>query len=476
MPEPVMSERLAKIRELLDAHEQGHLLSGWDQLDESSRADLLDQLQLLPWDTIDVVRESIVHRVDSNPPPQDLQPPVVCDPTPEEAAAMAERGIAAIKAGRVAAFTVAGGQGTRLGWNGPKGTYPATPVSGKPLFAIFAEQILAAQRRYGVTIPWYIMTSPVNDAATRAFFLDNKCFGLQRSNIMMFPQGTMPSFDANTGMLMLSDPGRVAENPDGHGGALTAMARSGALADMQARGITIISAFQVDNPLVQVIDECFIGLHESPDHSSGEVSSKMVAKVDPTEPVGVFCQVDGRTRVVEYSDLSEELAVASEVDGALRFAAANIAIHLYSVEFVASLTDPGADELPWHRARKKSSWWDPATGSIIDPAEPNVVKLERFIFDVLPRARRSAILQTHRACEFAPIKNASGQDSAASSQQIQSDLYGGWLKKQGVDLPWDEAGHVAASIEIGPLTAMRSEDLAGVELPGHVDQGGSLLL
>lgn len=471
-----MSERLAKIRELLDAHEQGHLLSGWELLDEDSRVNLLDQLQLLPWDTIDVVRESIVHRIDSNPAPQDLQPPLICDPIPQEAAAMSERGIAAITAGRVAAFTVAGGQGTRLGWNGPKGTYPATPVSGKPLFAIFAEQILAAQRRYDVVIPWYIMTSPDNDAATRAFFLDNKCFGLQRNNIMMFPQGTMPSFDARTGMLMLSHPGQVAENPDGHGGALTALARSGALADMEARGVTIISAFQIDNPLVRVIDECFIGLHESPDHSSGEVSSKMVVKADATEPVGVFCQVDDHTRVVEYSDLPAELATAIDADGALRFGAANIAIHLYSVAFVASLTNPEADELPWHRARKKASWWDPATGAVVEPTEPNVVKLERFMFDVLPRARRSAILRTDRASEFAPIKNAAGSDSAASSQQIQSDLYGGWLQSHGVDLPWDDQGHVAALIEIGPLTAMRSEDLGTIELPGRVDQGGSLLL
>ena len=468
-----MSNRLAKIRELLDAHEQSHLLADWDRLDEAGRDGLLNQLQLLPWDTVDVVRDSIRHRIESNPPPSDLEPPRTCGPTDGDFFA---RGAEVVADGRVAAFTVAGGQGTRLGWNGPKGTYPATPISGKPLFAIFAEQLLAAQRRYGVIIPWYIMTSPLNDAATRAFFLDNKCFGLHRSNIMMFPQGTMPSFDARTGDLMLAGPGVVAESPDGHGGALDAMARSGALADMESRGITVVSAFQVDNPLVRVIDECFVGMHESEEHSSAEVSSKMVAKEHPTEPVGVFCRVDGRTHVVEYSDLPPELADARNEDGSLRFGAASIAVHLYSVPFVSRLTGPEGTPLPWHRALKKSPRWDPAAGTLVEPSEPNVIKLERFIFDIIPRAERSAILGTRRAHEFAPIKNATGPDSIRTSQQIQSDLYGEWLEGRGVEIPRDEAGRVDARLEIGPLTAMRPDDLAGHELPEAVEAGGSLLL
>lgn len=472
----MLSERLVKIRELLEANGQAHLLSGWEHLDDAAGAMLLDRLQLLPWDTIGVVRDSIVHQVESHPPPAAIEPPIICDPSSEQSAELFDRGAEMIAAGRLAAFTVAGGQGTRLGWNGPKGTYPATPVSGKPLFAIFAEQLLAAQRRYGVVIPWYIMTSPLNDAATRSFFLDNKCFGLHRSNIMMFPQGTMPSFDARTGMLMLAGPGELAENPDGHGGALAAMARSGALADMEARGVTAISAFQVDNPLVRVVDECFIGMHESPELSSGEVSSKMVEKIDPAEPVGVFCQIDGRTRVVEYSDLPPELAEAGGDGDSLRFHAANIAIHMYSLAFVQSLTSADAEPLPWHRALKKSTWWDPSTGTVLEPDEPNVVKLERFIFDVLPRAERSAILRTRRSAEFAPIKNASGSDSPESSRRIQSNLYAGWLRTRGVELPWSKEGNVRASIEIAPLTAMREDDLDGVDVPARVEEGGSFLL
>jgi len=232
----------------------------------------------------------------------------------------------------------------------------------------------------------------------------------------------------------------------------------------------------VDNPLVRVIDERFIGMHGSPEHSSGEVSSKMVVKEHAAEPVGVFCRVDGRTRIVEYSDLSDDLAEARDGDGALRFGAANIAIHLYSLPFVAALTGSEGEPLPWHRALKKATWWDPASEALVEPDEPNVIKLERFIFDILPRAERSAVLRTERGCEFAPIKNASGSDSASSSHRIQSDLYGGWLRSHGVDVPLDDDGHVAARVEIGPLTAMRSEDLSGIDLPSRVEAGGSVLL
>ena len=471
-----MPDRLVKTRELLDAHDQGHLLGGWDHLDDAARGALLDQLQLLPWDTIDVVRESIVHKVAAMSPPAGLEPPGILEPDPGELAALVERGEACIAEGQVAAFTVAGGQGTRLGWKGPKGTYPATPVSGKPLFAIFAEQILAAQRRYKVIIPWYIMTSPENDASTRAFFLDNKCFGLLRSNIMMFPQGTMPSFDAATGRLLLSGPGTVAMSPDGHGGAIDALGRSGALADMDARGNSVISYFQVDNPLARVIDPVFLGLHASPDHSSGEATSKMVPKVDPAEAVGVFCRASGRTQVVEYSDFPEELVGTVDESGRLRFGAANIALHLFSLSFIGDLASGTIEPLPWHRARKKTPSWDAGTNQVVEPTEPNAVKLERFIFDVLPRADRSAILVTQRASEFAPIKNASGQDSPASSHQIQSDLYASWLEQRGLGIPRDASGRTEAAIEIGPLTAMAPGEIPEADLPPSIQRGDSILL
>jgi UDP-N-acetylglucosamine/UDP-N-acetylgalactosamine diphosphorylase len=172
---------------------------------------------------------------------------------------------------------VAGGQGSRLGFEGPKGCYPAAAVTGKSLFAIFAEKIRGAERTYGADVPWYIMTSPLNDEATRRFFARNGYFGLDESRVMFFAQGTMPSFDARTGKILLAERGRIATNPDGHGGAIRALSASGALEDMKRRGVLHLSHFQVDNPSVQVTDAVFIGLHHAAEDSSGQMSSKMVA-------------------------------------------------------------------------------------------------------------------------------------------------------------------------------------------------------
>src|SRR5690606_36750914 len=152
----------------------------------------------------------------------------------------------------------AGGQGTRLGWKGPKGTYPATAVTGKPLFRVFAEQLHATQRKYGATVTWYIMTSPINDAETRAYFADNTFFGLDRKNVMKFPQGVLPSIELETGKLLLAEKYEVAVNHDGHGGSINALRDSGVMEDMIAWGIEQISYFQLDNPLVKCVDPLFL--------------------------------------------------------------------------------------------------------------------------------------------------------------------------------------------------------------------------
>src|SRR5207248_7489660 len=169
------------------------------------------------------------------------------------------RGHRLLKEGKVAAFLVAGGQGTRLGYDGPKGEYSVTPIKKKPLFQVFAEQLLAHSRRAGQTIPWYIMTSNINDAPTRAFFEKHNYFGYPREDVFFFQQGMMPAFDFD-GKMLLAEKGSLALSPDGHGGSLRALDRSGALADMRHRGVKHLSYFQVDNPLVHTIDPLFLGL------------------------------------------------------------------------------------------------------------------------------------------------------------------------------------------------------------------------
>ena len=383
-------------------------------------------------------------------------------------------GEALLRGGKVAAFTVAGGQGTRLGWRGPKGTYPATCVTGKPLFRVFAEQIAAAEKRFGCAVPWYIMTSPLNDGDTRAFFRDNNWFGRNPADTFLFPQGTMPSITFD-GKLMLETRGSLAVNPDGHGGALRALHHSGALEDMKGRGIEQLSYFQVDNPLVRIVDPVFLGLHARSSGSSGEMSSKMVAKRDAAEKVGVFCDIGGKTGVVEYSDMPAELTSSTDASGKLRFNAGSIAIHLLSVAFLDRLTG-GDFALPFHRAKKKVPYWCDTQAKTVEPAEPNAIKFEAFVFDALALAAKSLVMETARVEEFAPIKNASGDDSPASSHQIQSNRNGAWLEKFGVRVPRRANGDVDARIEILAETALEADDLADAELPKEIAAGSEVVI
>lgn len=477
-----MPESTADLRATLAEHDQEHLLRFFDELGPDQQDSLLAQIEQIDFASLDELIETYVKQRPDVALPANLEPAPYYphDPSntvrPYDAKHFRRKGEDLIRQGKVAAFTVAGGQGTRLGWNGPKGTFPASVVTGKPLFRLFAEQILAAQKRYGVTIPWYIMTSPINDAETRSFFTDNNCFGLSRRNIFMFPQGVMPSFDAKTGRILLASKDEIAFNPDGHGGSLKALRTSGAIEDMGGRGIEIISYFQVDNPLVKIIDPLFIGLHAGADDSSGEMSSKMVAKAYPEEKVGVFCASDGKTAVIEYSDLPEELARERDSDGQLRFIAGSIAIHLLSVDFVSRLTADGRFSLPWHRADKKVPHIDLESGTTVEPAKPNAVKLEAFVFDALPLAEKSIVLETSRAEEFAPIKNAEGVDSAASSHQLQTERAAAWLEANGVSIPRNPDGAVHARIEISPLTAMGPDELAEANLPKAIRPGEEVAL
>jgi UDP-N-acetylglucosamine/UDP-N-acetylgalactosamine diphosphorylase len=358
-----------------------------------------------------------------------------------------EVGEVALRAGRVAAFTVAGGQGTRLGFEGPKGTFPVTPVRQRPLFAVFADKLLAAERRYGRRVPWFILTSHQNHAATEAFFAQRRWFGLRADQVHFLRQGRMPAVDAS-GRILLETPGSLALSPDGHGGSLRALERAGALDRMAAVGADLISYFQVDNPLVRVIDPTFIGWHLL---SGSEMSSKMVPKAFPEEKVGLFCRHRGRTCVIEYSDLALERQ--REVDpatGRLRFLAGSIAIHLFSREFARRVArgESGAS-LPFHRAVKKIPTID-SEGRPVQPSRANGIKFELFVFDALPFAANPLVLETDRAGDFAPVKNAEGVDSPATCRDAQLRLFAGWLRACGATLSVDPSGLPPFPIEVSP--------------------------
>jgi len=481
MPEPRTASPAAvdRVRERLAACGQEHLLAFWPSLDAPSRQALVERIAALPLERIaDMQREC---ESETTPDLEHLSPVRTHRRDHPDALRFKSEGERLLGEGKVAAFTVAGGQGTRLGWRGPKGTYPATVITGKPLFRLFAEQILACERRHGVAIPWYVMTSPLNDAETRAFFQDNNHFGRRPADHFFFPQGVVPTLDLH-GKVLLAAPDEPATNPDGHGGSLRALRESGAIDDMGARGVEFVSYFQVDNPLVRVLDPLFIGLHASAEDSSAEMSSKCVPKRDAAEKVGVLCRGPGPggrtvTQVVEYSDLPRALAERRAPDGRLLFEAGSIAVHVLGVAFIERLTK-SLDRvgLPWHKALKRTPFIDIASGRLVEPREPNALKFETFVFDALRLARSSIVLETSRVEEFAPIKNAEGEDSPESSHRLQTERAAEWLEAHGVKIPRRTDGSVDARIEISPLTALEASDLAHASLPSAIPAGHDVVL
>jgi UDP-N-acetylglucosamine/UDP-N-acetylgalactosamine diphosphorylase len=464
---------LAETRQRLERTGQAQLLAFWESLDEDRRAELLGSIARLPLEHLPAMLAQAAGL--AKPSASEIRPvrPYVRDhPEADRYRAIGED---LVRRGKVAAFLVAGGQGTRLGWRGPKGTFPATPVAGKPLFRVFAEQLMAAERRWGVRIPWFVMTSEANHADTERFFEDNRWFGRPRTDTMLFPQGMVPSVSLD-GRVLLEHAWLPALNPDGHGGALKALRSAGALDHMQASGIEHLSYFQVDNPNVRVIDPLFLGLHVAAPDSSAEMSSKSVLKRDVTEKVGVFVKAP-RLTVLEYSDAPREVSEARDASGAIAYGEGSIAIHAIGTEFIRKLTDhPLGSVLPWHRAIKKVPFVDPAIGTRVEPAEPNAIKLESFVFDALHEAEGPIVLRTDRVEEFAPIKNATGEDSPATSRSIQCERAVRWLREAGIDVPSHANGQPDCVVEISPLTASGPEDLRANPPAKPIARGSETLL
>ena len=428
----------------------------WDKLDEGQRQDLLAQIQRLDLDKIDVWVKKFIKNPASDAISGDFVPAVSYNPTPtgpEQQRKYVEAvklGKELISSGKVAAFVVAGGQGTRLGFDGPKGNFPISPIKKKTLFRIFADSIAAASQKYKANCPWYVMTSPLNYGQTKEIFRSNNYYGLGEKNVFIFQQGTLPNFSPD-GKILLADKANIACSPDGHGGSLRALYESGALDDMKRRGVEFLSYWQVDNPLINIFDSLFIGLHVL---DQAEMSSKALIKTGPKEKVGNFCLVDGRVTVIEYSDLPDELAEKRNPDGSLVFELGSIAIHIINRAFVEKLN--GDDfSLPLHKAVKKIPHIDEKGDSV----ESDGIKLESFVFDALPLASKSVILQTIRSEEFAPTKNAAGVDSVETTRKMMTARAAGWLESAGVTIPRKPDGSVDCVLEIAPSFALEKEDI-----------------
>ena len=449
-----------KIKDKLTQAGQEHILTFIDELTPSQKEQLLLQIDQIDFTELNELIEKYVKNRPEIKIPNNISPAPYFPESPENQTQKQlysdaeKRGKELLYAGKVAALTVAGGQGSRLGFDGPKGSYPITPVKDKTLFQYFAESLLRASKKFNSPIKWYIMTSAVNDQTTRDFFKSNNYFGLKESQVFFFTQGTMPAIDLH-GKLLLSEKDSLALAPNGHGGTLLALFNSGALEDMKRNGIEYISYFQVDNPLVSVVSPLFIGLHDLQD---SEISARTLIKTGPFEKLGNFCIVDNRLEIIEYSDMPQDLAVEKEESGKLRFRAGSPAIHVISREFVERLTMGGRLQLPWHRADKKVPYID-QDGKKRIPETVNAVKLETFIFDAIPMAKKTMILEAKRENEFAPVKNKTGIDSAETCKKMLIARDAQWLEKSGVTVPRKSDGSPDCIIELSPATFLDLEDV-----------------
>ncbi len=450
----------ATLLQLLREFSQTHLLAFWETLSDVQQAQLVKQIENIDFARLLQCWKSSVHpahqesadRAEKARSPRNVirQPATAAERKLWADAAVA--GVRELEAGRVAVITVAGGQGTRLGFDHPKGMFPIGPVTDRSLFQIFAEQILARQRRHNAAIPWLIMTSEATHDETVRFFESKSFFGLDTTTVHFFQQGSLPALDAATGQILMNAPDQLALSPDGHGGLVQALSHSGLLAKMKQRGVQHVFYHQVDNPTVIIADPALIGFHLQ--HGS-DLTTNVVCKTSPTERMGVLVDLDGHTEIIEYSELTPEQAARKDVAGQWIFWAGNTAIHVFRQAFLEHLASDGG-QLPLHVARKSVACIDDK-GQLqqpVDGAKPNGIKLERFIFDALPLAAQTLIVEGDRAREFNPVKNKSGNDSADTAREALIRIANEWLRT---------AGHEPAagvSVEISPLNALDADELA----------------
>ncbi|TVM03594.1 MAG: UDP-N-acetylglucosamine pyrophosphorylase [Candidatus Brocadia sp. WS118] len=463
------------IRHIENAFEAGqtHVFRWWDEITPSEKKNLLDQIAIIDFSLIKkLFNEAVLNPTQTTQnnltPPQIIAVPK--NDAEKEIAYRAKRvGENSLQKGEVAILTVAGGDGTRLGISGPKGTFPITPITRKSIFQLHAEKIIAAQKRYNTRIPWYIMTSKNNDSATQNFFKAHKFFGLNQDQICFFTQGMFPVVDLE-GKVLMDSKSSIMMSPNGHGGALVALKEQDVLNDMNRRGIRNIFYHQVDNVLIKIADPVFIGYHV---RDAAEISLKVVKKCHPEEKVGIVVYIDGNLHMIEYSELSRKDMCAKNEDGTLKYHAGNIAVHMINISFLERVYQK-EEPLPYHAAIKKVPYLG-EDGNVIDPKQNNAIKFESFIFDLLRHVKKSVIMEVLREDEFSPIKNMEGENSPATSRQDMINQFGQWLRGSGVSIPTDSHGNVIGSIEISPGFALDEEELKN-KVDKQLQFNGKLLL
>jgi UDP-N-acetylglucosamine/UDP-N-acetylgalactosamine diphosphorylase len=440
----------ADFLKLCETYNQAHLIKHYNELNLEEKQEFLCGLQGLDFDLTFKLYRKFAQENSLFSQTFDLQPaPVITLPATEAEKAAREEarklGESLLRKNQVAVLIVAGGQASRLGYNGPKGTFAISPLQHKSLFQLLAEYIRASQLKFGAEIPLLLMTSADNCEVTRQFFITHNFFGLNSDKVQFFNQAMLPAVTPE-GKLILKHKTRLFTNPDGHGGSLKALYNSGLVQKLKQEGITQIFYCQVDNPLVKVVDPVFLGYHLK---EGSEISSKVLRKRSWDEKVGLWVIKEGKPAVIEYSDLAPEVQALLDTKGELRYWAGSIAIHLIALDFVLRLNEHGF-ALPYHKAVKSIV----GLGADGRPATLTGWKFETFVFDAIPLARKACAVETKREEEFSPIKEPDGPDSPDTAKSAMIRLFKNWLKAAGVEVA------PGATVEISPLYALDQEELS----------------
>ncbi len=406
-----MEEKLLAAKELLKKYGQEHLLNFYNKLTKEKQNELLDSILTTDFKQMEELYESTKIKASFDDVKiEPIEHVTKSELSKEELDKYTSLGEEAIRSGKLAVVTMAGGQGTRLGHHGPKGTFDLGLDSHKSIFEILCDTIKEASEKYNVIIPWYLMTSDANNQDTIDFFEKNNYFGYPKSAVKFFIQGKLPMLDTE-GKILLDEDGMMKQAADGHGGIFEAMRKNGVLYDMKEKGIEWVYIGGVDNVLAKMVDPVLTGLAISQETL---MAGKSLVKAGPEERVGVFCKKDGKPSVIEYTEISKELAEMRDENGELVYGESHILCNEFSLKALEKIS---TEKLPYHVAFKKASYLD-ESGKIVEPTEPNAYKFEAFIFDAFSTVDNMSILRVKREEEFAPVKNAEGVDSPESARAL----------------------------------------------------------
>lgn len=414
-----MDKNLGEIRALLKKYNQEQLLNGYENLEESKKKELLKQIEGIDFELMNSLYQSTKneskHEEDEITPIDYLDKYKLYD----DYKYYENIGKKAIREGKLAAVTMAGGQGTRLGHDGPKGTYDIGLQSHKSLFELLCDSLKEEGKKYGVTIPWFIMTSRENNKQTIEFFEKHKYFGYKKDvNLFFFIQGELPMMDTE-GKILIGEDGLIKLAADGHGGIYEALVKNQMVEKMKQLGVEWVFIGGVDNCLVKMVDPVLMGIAID---KQVTVACKSVVKANPKEKVGVFCKRNGKPNVIEYSEITDEMAEATDENGELLYGESHILCNLFNVQAIERM---GASPLPYHVAYKKAKYID-RDGNLVVPDSPNAYKFEAFLFDAFGKVDDMAVLRVKREEEFAPVKNSDdvGVDCPRTARKLYEQFKG----------------------------------------------------